>query len=207
MAVQAGTIMAASTRFHAVVRGHGGHGGMPHLARDPVIAAAAIVHALQPLVSRETDPLDGAVISVTRLSTGRERIPLAVYMLSGVGAEGSCCTLQSVLHAWDFKTLAIWSADPPVISLQLYSTCCPWQAADQVQGGCQYGLCAGEGATNVIPDTVEVGGSLRGLSEQHFYRLIERATEVLFLLLSVLQQLLAGPWSKSPALQACSRVP
>ena len=39
-------------------------------------------------------------------------------------------------------------------------------------------MCAGEGATNVIPDTVEVGGSLRGLSEQHFYRLIERATEV-----------------------------
>ena len=30
----------------------------------------------------------------------------------------------------------------------------------------------------MIPDTVEVGGSLRGLSEQHFYRLIERATEV-----------------------------
>ena len=63
--------MAASTRFHAVVRGRGGHGGMPHLARDPVIAAAAIVHALQPLVSRETDPVDGAVISVTRLSTGK----------------------------------------------------------------------------------------------------------------------------------------
>ena len=62
--------MAASTRFHAVIRGQGGHGGMPHLARDPVIAAAAIVHALQPLVSRETDPVDGAVISVTRLSSG-----------------------------------------------------------------------------------------------------------------------------------------
>lgn len=30
----------------------------------------------------------------------------------------------------------------------------------------------------MIPDTVEVGGSLRGLSQQHFYRLIERATEV-----------------------------
>ena len=65
--------MAASTRFHAVVRGQGAHGGMPHLARDPVIAAAAIVHALQPLVSRETDPVDGAVISVTRLSTGDPR--------------------------------------------------------------------------------------------------------------------------------------
>lgn len=79
--MQAGTIMAASTRFHAVVRGQGGHGGMPHLARDPVIAAAAIVHALQPLVSRETDPLDGAVISVTRLSTGEWKIPPAIRLL------------------------------------------------------------------------------------------------------------------------------
>ena len=67
-------MMAASTRFHAVVRGHGGHAGMPHFARDPVIAAAAIVHALQPLVSRETDPVDAAVISVTRLSTGRQQL-------------------------------------------------------------------------------------------------------------------------------------
>lgn len=68
--MQAGTIMAASTMFRALVRGRGGHGGMPHLATDPVIAAAAIVQALQPLVSRETDPVDSAVISVTRLSTG-----------------------------------------------------------------------------------------------------------------------------------------
>ena len=37
---------------------------------------------------------------------------------------------------------------------------------------------AGDGATNVIPDTVEVGGSLRGLSELTFYHLIDRATEV-----------------------------
>ena len=31
----------------------------------------------------------------------------------------------------------------------------------------------------MIPDTVEIGGSLRGLSERHFFRLIARATEVL----------------------------
>ena len=56
---------------------------MPHLARDPVIAAAAIVHALQPLVSRETDPLDGAVISVTRLSTGKWKAPFCMSALQG----------------------------------------------------------------------------------------------------------------------------
>ena len=43
---------------------------MPHLARDPVMAAAAIVQALPPLIAQETDPADSAVLGVTRMSTG-----------------------------------------------------------------------------------------------------------------------------------------
>ena len=66
IATKAGTIMAASDRFDFVVYGRGGHGAMPHLASDPVVAAAAIVLALQPLVSRETSPTDGAVVTVAR---------------------------------------------------------------------------------------------------------------------------------------------
>jgi metal-dependent amidase/aminoacylase/carboxypeptidase family protein len=44
--------MAASTRFNAVVRGQGGHAGEPHLARDPVIAAAAIVQVMPLLLAQ-----------------------------------------------------------------------------------------------------------------------------------------------------------
>lgn len=62
--------MAASTSFQAVVKGKGGHAAMPHLTTDPVVAAAAVVQALQLLVSRETDPVDSAVISVTQFNTG-----------------------------------------------------------------------------------------------------------------------------------------
>ncbi|KAL6761764.1 hypothetical protein V8C86DRAFT_2531108 [Haematococcus lacustris] len=65
-----GVIMAASDRFAFKVQGQGGHAAMPHLAVDPVVAAAAVVLALQPVVSRETAPTDGAVISVSRLNTG-----------------------------------------------------------------------------------------------------------------------------------------
>jgi hippurate hydrolase len=43
---------------------------MPHVGGDPVVAAAALVQALQPLVARETDPNDRAVVSVTRLAGG-----------------------------------------------------------------------------------------------------------------------------------------
>ena len=68
--MQPGTIMAASDRFNISVEGRGGHGAMPHLAADPVVAAAAVVGALQPLVSRETSPSDGAVVTVARFNTG-----------------------------------------------------------------------------------------------------------------------------------------
>ena len=64
--------MAASDRFAISVNGTGGHGAMPHLAADPVVAGAAIVSALQPLVSRETSPTDGAVVTVARINTGTD---------------------------------------------------------------------------------------------------------------------------------------
>ena len=73
--MQSGTVMAASDRFSITIRGRGGHGAMPHLSADPVVAAAAVVASLQPLVSRETSPTDGAVITVARFNTGALPIP------------------------------------------------------------------------------------------------------------------------------------
>lgn len=70
-ASQAGTIMAAQDSFECVVRGRGGHGAMPHETVDPVIAAAMVVAALQPLVSRETDPADSAVVTVANFNSGK----------------------------------------------------------------------------------------------------------------------------------------
>jgi len=65
-----GTIMAASTNFKVHLVGVGGHAGFPHRLRDPVLAAAACVQALQSLVSREADPSsEGVVVSVTSMFT------------------------------------------------------------------------------------------------------------------------------------------
>ncbi|KAG2482906.1 hypothetical protein HYH03_018188 [Edaphochlamys debaryana] len=64
------TIMAASDRFAVTVRGLGGHGALPHTTRDPVLAASAVVMALQAIVSRETSPIDSAVVTVSRINTG-----------------------------------------------------------------------------------------------------------------------------------------
>lgn len=65
-----GTILAGSIQFQVTIRGAGGHGAMPHLTVDPVIAAASTVTALQTLVSRNTSPFHSAVISVTMIGSG-----------------------------------------------------------------------------------------------------------------------------------------
>ena len=52
------------------VKGVGGHGAYPHTAKDPVVLASAIVMKLQTLVSRESSPLDPAVITVGSFHAG-----------------------------------------------------------------------------------------------------------------------------------------
>ena len=65
-----GPIMAAVDDFHVTVTGEGGHAAFPHEARDPLPAALAIAQALPTIVSRNADPLDDLVISVTVFEAG-----------------------------------------------------------------------------------------------------------------------------------------
>ena len=69
-AVARGPAMASADRLEIVVKGKGGHGAMPHLARDPIVAAAEIVLSLQTIVSRVIDPLEPAVLSITAIHAG-----------------------------------------------------------------------------------------------------------------------------------------
>jgi amidohydrolase len=68
--VRSGGINASVDEFEVVVRGHGGHAAYPHTVRDPVLAASAVVVALQQLVSRRVDPVRGAVCTIGRISAG-----------------------------------------------------------------------------------------------------------------------------------------
>ncbi len=65
-----GPVMAGADRFELKITGRGGHAAMPHQAVDVVLAGSALVQALQSLVSRNTDPLAAAVVSVTRFHAG-----------------------------------------------------------------------------------------------------------------------------------------
>jgi len=69
--VKAGPLMAAVDRLRVVVRGRGGHGGHPHRAADPVVAAAHVVVALQTIVAREVSPLGSAVVTVGAIHGGQ----------------------------------------------------------------------------------------------------------------------------------------
>jgi amidohydrolase len=65
-----GPVMASSDRLNVTIRGKGGHGAMPHMAVDPIVAAANYVSAIQTITSRELDPLDSAVVSIGKISSG-----------------------------------------------------------------------------------------------------------------------------------------
>ncbi|MFN3986584.1 MAG: M20 aminoacylase family protein [Rhodocyclaceae bacterium] len=69
-AVHTGPAMASADRFDIEVLGHGAHAAMPHLGTDPVVAAAALVQAIQTITSRSLDPLDAAVVSTTMFNAG-----------------------------------------------------------------------------------------------------------------------------------------
>jgi len=65
-----GAAMASSENILVHIEGKGGHGAMPHLSADPVVAGASIVMALQTIVSRNVPPLQMAVITVGAFQSG-----------------------------------------------------------------------------------------------------------------------------------------
>ena len=65
-----GPIMAAVDEFEITVTGKGGHAAYPHTTADPVACALQIGQALNSIVSRNTDPIDNLVVSLTQIHGG-----------------------------------------------------------------------------------------------------------------------------------------
>ena len=85
VAVHAGSAYAASNPFDVVVRGQSAHGAEPHLGADVIVAASAMVSALQTLVSRSISPLESAVVTVGSFHAGTARNIIAdEARLSGI---------------------------------------------------------------------------------------------------------------------------
>ncbi|ADO42527.1 M20 aminoacylase family protein [Ketogulonicigenium vulgare] len=77
-----GPIMAAVDTFTVNITGRGGHGARPNETADPVVAACGIVAAMQTIVSRNHDPVQDLVVSVTQIHTGSASniIPETAYI-------------------------------------------------------------------------------------------------------------------------------
>jgi hippurate hydrolase len=117
--VRPGPMMASADQFDLTIRGLGTHGAMPHRGVDPVVCAAQIVTALQTIASRETNPLDAVVISITQIHAGeaynvipnecvmrgtvrafepkiRDGLPAAIERIAGGIAKAMGC--EAALH-------------------------------------------------------------------------------------------------------------
>lgn len=70
IAVRSGLLFANTSELFVTLRGKGGHAAYPHRANDMIVAGAHWITQLQTIVSRSTDPLDAAVITVGKLTAG-----------------------------------------------------------------------------------------------------------------------------------------
>ena len=68
-AIRSGPLMAAADQFDITVTGKGGHAAAPHKGIDPTVIASQLMLSLQSIVSRNVDPLENAVVSVTSFNT------------------------------------------------------------------------------------------------------------------------------------------
>lgn len=88
--VRTGSAMASADKLEIIVKGKGGHGAMPNLTNDPIVASAMMINALQTVVSRSTSPLQPIVLSICKIEGGHafNIIPTQVIM------EGTLRTLD-----------------------------------------------------------------------------------------------------------------
>lgn len=65
-----GPAMAAADFFDITIKGYGAHGAMPERSKDPVVIAMTLGQAMQSIVSRNVNPLESAVLSITQIHSG-----------------------------------------------------------------------------------------------------------------------------------------
>lgn len=102
-----GPMMASQDLLTVILEGVGGHGSMPHLTVDPLVAAASVVMALQTVVARNIDAQEAAVVTVGALQAGEAAnvIPqqallrLSLRALDGEVRRLTLERVQAIIHA------------------------------------------------------------------------------------------------------------
>lgn len=70
MGVTAGPMMASSNEFEVIIKGKGAHAAQPHMGIDPIMVAVQIAQSWQTIISRNKNPIDAGVLSITQIHSG-----------------------------------------------------------------------------------------------------------------------------------------
>jgi hippurate hydrolase len=175
-AIRPGPLMASTENFTITLSGRGGHAATPHLAIDPNVAANMLALALQTVVARSVDPLESAVVSVTRQGAGDASNVIAdTAMLGGtvrtlspevrVLVERRIRTLAAgIAQAFEMIATVDWQLISPVVVNDAAATGHAAAAARTVAGS-QY----------VVTDTRPIM-----VGEDFAYMLVERPGALIF---------------------------
>lgn len=127
LGIKEGPVMAAIDRFQVTLTGRGCHGAQPHKGTDPIPALAALVSALQTVVSRNADPFAPCLLSVTHVESGSTwNVIPEVALLEGTIRTlnaGDRAMMRRRFHevtegtaaAYGVKAAIEWFSGPPAV--------------------------------------------------------------------------------------------
>jgi amidohydrolase len=96
LSFRSGKVMASADELYFTVKGKGGHAASPHLIVDPILISSHLIIALQQLISRNNNPFNPSVLSITSFNAGNTTnvIPNEVKLMG---------TFRAMDEAWRFK--------------------------------------------------------------------------------------------------------
>ncbi len=96
LSFRGGMIMASADELYITIKGQGGHAAAPHLAVDPILIASHLILSLQQIVSRNNNPFNPCVLSITSIQGGNTTnvIPSEVKLMG---------TVRAMNEEWRFK--------------------------------------------------------------------------------------------------------
>jgi len=96
MSFRSGQVMASADEIYMTVKGKGGHAASPHLAVDPILISSHLIIALQQIISRNNNPFNPSVLSITSINGGNTTnvIPNEVKLMG---------TFRAMDETWRFQ--------------------------------------------------------------------------------------------------------
>ena len=144
IACHKGVLMAGKRNFSVLIKGSGGHGSMPHLNVDPIVCVASVIQSLQTVVSRNTDPVDSLVLSISMIEGGRPvnivadevKLVATVRSLSDAALDRAIERVESIVkntaEAYGCKGEVYWQERIPA----LLNTDEMYEIAKKAASGC-----------------------------------------------------------------------